>query len=122
MFKIIIKIRSYNVNLLNKAVNTILKKIKMFFFIKNSSFKTLSIIPLPVKKKNFTVLRSAHIHKKFREQFELKTYTKIILIDILFFNKLYLLFFNKLLYFCKSVIPGIDCQIKYQNIVLFKKI
>src|SRR5437879_13498379 len=38
-------------------------------------------IPLPTKRSLWTVLRSAHIDKKSREQFELKTHKRLI--DIL---------------------------------------
>ena len=40
-----------------------------------------SPIPLPVKLERWTVLRSPHIDKKSREQFELKTHKRLI--DIL---------------------------------------
>src|SRR5439155_13817117 len=38
-------------------------------------------IPLPTKRQRWTVLRSPHIDKKSREQFELKTHKRLI--DIL---------------------------------------
>ena len=38
-------------------------------------------IPLPTKRQMWTVLRSPHIDKKSREQFELKTHKRLI--DIL---------------------------------------
>src|SRR5690349_24417149 len=38
-------------------------------------------IPLPTKTKRWTVRRSPHVHKKSREQFELKTHKRLI--DIL---------------------------------------
>ena len=38
-------------------------------------------IPLPTKKEVFTVLRSPHIDKKSREQFEIRTHKRLI--DIL---------------------------------------
>jgi small subunit ribosomal protein S10 len=38
-------------------------------------------IPLPTKTKRWTVLRSPHVDKKSREQFELKTHKRLI--DIL---------------------------------------
>jgi len=38
-------------------------------------------IPLPTKKEVFTVLRSPHVHKKSREQFEMRTHKRLI--DIL---------------------------------------
>ena len=38
-------------------------------------------VPLPTKTKRWTVLRSPHVDKKSREQFELKTHKRLI--DIL---------------------------------------
>ena len=35
-------------------------------------------IPLPTEKKIFTVLRSPHVDKKAREQFELCTYKRLL--------------------------------------------
>ncbi|MEC9488439.1 MAG: 30S ribosomal protein S10 [Halanaerobium sp.] len=38
-------------------------------------------VPLPTRKEIFTVLRSPHVHKDSREQFELRTHKRLI--DIL---------------------------------------
>ena len=38
-------------------------------------------IPLPTRKRSYTVLRSPHIDKKSREQFEIRTHKRLI--DIL---------------------------------------
>ena len=35
-------------------------------------------IPLPTKKNKFTVLRSPHVDKKSREQFEMRTHKRLI--------------------------------------------
>ena len=40
-------------------------------------------IPLPTKKKIFTILRSPHINKQSREQFEIRTHTKVLKIKTL---------------------------------------
>ncbi len=37
-------------------------------------------IPLPTKTRRWTVLRSPHVDKKSREQFELKTHKRVIYI------------------------------------------
>jgi small subunit ribosomal protein S10 len=42
-------------------------------------------IPLPTKKSVYTVLRSPHVDKKSREQFEIRSHKRII--DILNSNK-----------------------------------
>ncbi len=35
-------------------------------------------IPLPTRTERFTVLRSVHVNKKSREQFEIRTYKRLI--------------------------------------------
>ena len=40
--------------------------------------KILGPIPLPTKKNKFTVLRSPHVDKKSREQFEMRTHKRLI--------------------------------------------
>jgi small subunit ribosomal protein S10 len=35
-------------------------------------------IPLPTRTEKFTVLRSVHVNKKSREQFEIRTYKRLI--------------------------------------------
>lgn len=39
-------------------------------------------IPLPTKREVFTILRSVHINKKSREQFESRTYKRLIVLDV----------------------------------------
>ena len=48
---------------------------------KRTSAKVLGPIPLPTRIERFTVLRSPHIDKKSREQFEIRTHKRVI--DIL---------------------------------------
>ena len=45
--------------------------------IKSPSF-LLSPIPLPTKRKVFTVLRSPHVNGKSKEQFQLDTYKRLL--------------------------------------------
>lgn len=48
---------------------------------KRTSAKVRGPIPLPTRCEKFTVLRSPHIDKKSREQFEIRTHKRVI--DIL---------------------------------------
>lgn len=116
MLRIKIKCQSYNKILLNKYINKILTKVKIFNFIFIANDLKCKTLNMPIKIKRFTVLKSAHVHKKAREQFELRIYTKIIFLNILLINKSYYYFFNRLVYLCKSASTGIDCQIKYSRI------
>ena len=73
--KIRIKLKSYDHNLLDKWTERIIKTIKQTGAIVSGP------IPLPVKKNVYTVLRSPHVDKKSREQFETRSHKRLI--DIL---------------------------------------
>lgn len=66
-----------NIHLLKKTSLINKKKISLPLNIKN----TFKVISLPKTRKLFTVLRSPHVDKKSREQFEFSYYKKKILIE-----------------------------------------
>ena len=70
--KIRIKLRSYDHNLVDKSTEKIVKTVR------NSGAVVTGPIPLPTEKKIFTVLRSPHVNKKSREQFQLRTHKRLI--------------------------------------------
>lgn len=70
--KIRIKLRSYDHNLVDKSTEKIVKTVK------NSGAIVTGPIPLPTEKNIYTVLRSPHVNKKSREQFELRTHKRLI--------------------------------------------
>ena len=45
---------------------------------KRTGARVIGPIPLPTKKERYTVLRSPHIDKKSREQFETRTHKRLI--------------------------------------------
>jgi len=45
---------------------------------KRTNARVCGPIPLPTKIERYTVLRSPHIDKKSREQFEMRTYKRIV--------------------------------------------
>ena len=73
--KIRIKLKSYDHNLVDKSADKIVKTVKI------TGAVVTGPIPLPTHKKIFTVLRSPHVNKKSREQFELATHKRVM--DIL---------------------------------------
>lgn len=73
--KIRIKLKSYDHNLVDKSADKIVKTVKTTGAIVTGP------IPLPTHKKIFTVLRSPHVNKKSREQFQTKIHKRLI--DIL---------------------------------------
>lgn len=70
--KIRIKLKSYDHNLVDKSSEKIVKTVK------TTGAVVTGPIPLPTKKKIFTVLRSPHVNKKAREQFELNAYKRLL--------------------------------------------
>ena len=70
--KIRIKLKSYDHNLVDKSAEKIVKAAKATGAIVSGP------IPLPTQKEKFTVLRSPHVNKKSREQFQLCTYKRLV--------------------------------------------
>ncbi len=70
--KIRIKLQSYDHNLLDKSVESIVKTVK------NTGAVVSGPIPLPTHKRIFTVNRSTFVNKKSREQFQLSSFKRLI--------------------------------------------
>ncbi len=70
--RIKIKLRSYDHNLVDKSTAKIVKTVR------NSGAVVNGPIPLPTEKKIYTVLRSPHVNKKSREQFEYRVHKRLI--------------------------------------------
>ncbi len=67
-----IKLSSYDPRLIDKTAERIIKAVKPTEAIVSGP------IPLPTKKKIYTVLRSPHVNKKSREQFEQREHKRLI--------------------------------------------
>ena len=70
--RIRIKLKSYDHNLVDKSAEKIVKTVR------NTGAVVTGPIPLPTDKKIFTVLRSPHVNKKAREQFQLCTHKRLL--------------------------------------------
>ena len=70
--RIRLKLKSYDHRLLDKAVKQIV------LTAKRTGAELMGPVPLPNKERCFTVLRSPHIDKKSREQFELITHKRVL--------------------------------------------
>ncbi|MCL4361147.1 30S ribosomal protein S10 [Candidatus Dependentiae bacterium] len=70
--KIRLMLKSYDHQLLDRAIKQIVMTVK------RTGSQIVGPVPLPNKKRCFTVLRSPHIDKKSREQFELTTHKRIL--------------------------------------------
>ncbi len=73
--KIRIKLKSYDHSLIDKSAEKIIRTVK------STGAVVSGPIPLPTKKTIYTVLRSPHVDKKSREQFETRRHKRLI--DIL---------------------------------------
>ncbi len=70
-----IKLKSYDHNLIDKSAEKIIRTVKQTGAIVSGP------VPLPTEKTVYTVLRSPHVDKKSREQFENRSHKRLI--DIL---------------------------------------
>ena len=70
--RIRIKLQSYDHNLVDKSAEKIVKTVR------STGAVVTGPIPLPTHKKIFTVLRSPHVNKKSREQFQLATHKRLL--------------------------------------------
>ncbi len=73
--KIRVCLKSYDYKLLDKSVQEIVDTVT------RTGANVAGPIPLPTKVNKFCVLRSPHVDKKSREQFEIRTHKRLI--DIL---------------------------------------
>ena len=67
-----IRLKAYDHKLLDQSTVEIVNTAQ------KTGAKIIGPIPLPTKKNKFTVLRSPHVDKKSREQFEMRTHKRLI--------------------------------------------
>jgi small subunit ribosomal protein S10 len=72
MEKIRLKLRAYDHRVLDKSVSAILDAVK------RSGAELIGPMPLPTKIKRYTVLKSPHVNKDSREQFEMRVHARMI--------------------------------------------
>ncbi len=70
-----IRLKSYDHRLLDQSAKKIVDTVR------KTGSKVSGPIPLPTEKEVFTILRSVHVNKTSREQFERRTHKRLI--DIL---------------------------------------
>ncbi|GHV08822.1 30S ribosomal protein S10 [Campylobacterota bacterium] len=76
MEKIRLKLKAYDHRVLDKSVLAITDAVK------RSGAELIGPVPLPTKIRRYTVLRSPHVNKDSREQFEIRVHSRMI--DIVF--------------------------------------
>ncbi len=72
--KIRVNFKAFDAKQLDKAVKEIVS------IVKRSGANVIGPIPLPTKKQKICVLRSPHVNKKSREQFEFNTHKRLLYI------------------------------------------
>ena len=97
--KIRIKLRAFDNKLLDLSL------IEIVNTVKRTGARISGPIPLPTKINRYTVLRSPHVDKKSREQFEIRTHKRLI--DILEYTPQTVDALMKL-----DISAGIDVEIK----------
>ncbi len=70
--RIRIKLKSYDHNLIDKSSERIVRTVKQTGAVVSGP------IPLPTRRTVYTVLRSPHVDKKSREQFETRIHKRLI--------------------------------------------
>ena len=70
--KIRIKLKSFDHTLLDKSAEKIVKAVRTTGVVVSGP------VPLPTRKKIYTVLRSPHVNKKARDQYSLATYKRLV--------------------------------------------
>lgn len=70
--KMRIKLRAYDNVILDKSVQEIVETAK------KSGAIISGPVPLPTKKRVYTILRSPHVNKRSREQFEIRIHRRLI--------------------------------------------
>jgi len=73
--KIKIKLKSFDYRSLEHATKEIVGAVK------RTGADVSGPIPLPRKIERFTVIRSPHVNKKSREQFEIRTQKRLVIIN-----------------------------------------
>ncbi len=73
--RIRVKLRGFDVELVEQSSKAIVQTVV------KAGAKVSGPVPLPTRINKYTVLRSPHINKKAREQFEMRTHKRLI--DIL---------------------------------------
>lgn len=70
--KIRIRLKAYDHKILDQSVGEIVQTAR------RSGASLVGPIPLPTTINKFTVLRGPHVHKKSREQFEIRTHKRVV--------------------------------------------
>ena len=111
--KIIIQFKSFNLKLLNRFLHKILNK----GYLLNIHSK--GPVYLPTRKKLFTVLKSPHVNKTARDQFQLITHKSLL---VFYYKSSDYSQLKLFLDYIKNLSGGVQVKIKYINNNSWKKL
>jgi small subunit ribosomal protein S10 len=69
-----IRLKGYDQRILDRATKDIVETAK------RTGARVVGPIPLPTKREIYTVLRSPHVDRKSREQFEMRTHIRLLIL------------------------------------------
>ena len=72
MEKIRLKLKAYDHRVLDRSVASIIEAVK------RTGAQLVGPIPMPTKFRRYTVIKSPHVNKSSREQFEIRIHSRII--------------------------------------------
>lgn len=72
MEKIRLKLKAYDHRVLDRSVASIIEAVK------RTGAELIGPIPMPTKFRRYTVVKSPHVNKSSREQFEIRTHSRVI--------------------------------------------
>lgn len=70
--RIRVKIRAYDNKIIDQSTRTIIETAE------RSGARVVGPVPLPTEKKKYTTLRSTFVHKNSRDQFEIRTFKRLV--------------------------------------------
>jgi len=72
MEKIRLKLKAYDHRVLDRSVASIIEAVK------RTGAELIGPIPMPTKFRRYTVIKSPHVNKSSREQFEIRIHSRVI--------------------------------------------
>ena len=72
MSRIRVRLKAYDISLIDKSAGAIVESVR------SKGGRVSGPIPLPTKREIYTVLRSPHVDRKSREQFEMRTHIRML--------------------------------------------
>ncbi len=107
-----LKIKGFHPYYINRVILLFLKKWRKLEWASSKLQKQVFICK---KRKRFTLLRSPHVDKKARDQFESITHKRIIVLKLPLTEKSILSLYRFIKY-VNNISIGVNLEIKYKNI------